>query len=233
MVGLGKLGRGVIEACEREGGLVLLTASRAGGWRVDGVPEVIVDASGPSAHEDVVRYCRDHGTALIECVSNLAPEQLAALATLAELVPVVRATNLTLGHYLQARLLACCAATGVTAGDAGPDPVETSVHERHPAAKAHRPSATAAKLAGLWRAATGTGVVEVSSRRAGGPVSDHEVLWSWPAESLLLRHSVTRIDAAAAGALAAARWTAGRGPGPAQMDDVYDDLARAARSQPE
>jgi 4-hydroxy-tetrahydrodipicolinate reductase len=225
VVGLGRLGRGVLEACDRSGRPAVLTASRRTGWRIGQVPDVLIDASAPDAHEEVVRYCLRTGAALVECVSNLEPGQWDALAALAARVPVVRATNLSLGHYLQTRLVACLAAVRVDAAR----PPETSVHERHPATKAHRPSATAERLARLWTASGGGAVAEISSRRAGAPVSDHEVMWSWPAETLLLRHAVLGIEAAADGALAAAAWAAGRRAGLASMDEVYDDLARAGR----
>ena len=225
MVGLGRLGRAVLEACERAALPVVLTASRSAGWRVDAAPEVIIDAGSPSGHDAVRESCLRYGAALVECVSDLDDAQWRALAELAEKVPVVRATNLTIGHHLQRRMVELLAALGGHTVF----PAETSVHERHPATKAHRPSATAAALAATWRAGTGTEVAEIGSRRAGPPVSDHEVLWSWPGETLQLRHSVRRIDAAADGALAAARWTRGRAPGLVDMRTVFDDLIVAGK----
>ncbi|MEE4545580.1 dihydrodipicolinate reductase C-terminal domain-containing protein [Streptomyces sp. V4-01] len=227
VVGLGRLGRAVVDACGRAGLPVVMTASRGSGWRVDAEPEVIVDASSPSAHEAVRRSCLRHGAALVECVSDLDDAQWRALADLAGAVPVVRATNLAIGHHLQRTVVGLLAALGVQAAY----PAETAVHERHPASKAHRPSATAVALASCWRAGSGTEVAEIGSLRAGPPVSDHEVMWSWPAETLRLRHSVRRIDAAAAGALAAVRWTRGRAPGLADMAGVFDDLLAAASSR--
>jgi 4-hydroxy-tetrahydrodipicolinate reductase len=226
VVGLGRLGRGIMDACARLGQPVVLTVSRTGGWPASEVPSVIIDASAPEAQARVVDYCGRHGVALVECVSNLGQGQWAELDRLAGRVPVVRATNLTVGHYVHGRLVECLAALGMPAAF-GP---EASVLERHPATKAHRPSATAVALARIWSDGTGTEVAEICSRRAGPPVSEHEMQWTWPAETLVLRHSVHRIDAAAAGALAAARWTLGRPPGLVGMRDVYDDLTSAIRS---
>jgi 4-hydroxy-tetrahydrodipicolinate reductase len=223
VVGRGRLGRAVADACARHGRPAALTAG-PGGWRTPGgatvLPEVIVDASAPAAHDAVREQCERYGAALVECVSDLDDGQWRALADLAGKVPVVRATNLTIGHYVQRRFVEWLAASAVSAVL----PPEAAVHERHPAAKAHRPSATAVELSRTWTAGSGTPVAETSSLRAGPPVSDHEVLWTWPGEALLLRHSVRDLAAAATGALAAARWAAGRGPGLVTMRTVYDDL---------
>lgn len=224
VVGLGRLGRGIVDACERAGHPVVLTASRRG-WRTDAPPEVIIDASSPDAHDAVREHCLRYGAALVECVSNLDDTQWKALDELSEKVPVVRAVNLTVGHYIQRRFVEWLAGLGVHTVF----PPETSVYERHPATKAHRPSATAVELARAWTTtAVGAQVTEIGSRRAGPPVSDHEVLWTWPAETLQLRHSVRHLDAAVSGALAAARWTRGRAPQLADMRAVFDDLTGAA-----
>lgn len=223
VVGLGRLGNGVVRLCAQRGRTVGLTVSRTQGWNIAAPAAVLIDASGPGALDEVLAHCRKYRAALVECVSDLGSRDWAALHDLALEVPVVRATNLSLGHHLQSTLMTGLAALRPEAVAAP----EASVHERHPATKAHRPSASAVRLADRWRGATGTAVAEISSRRAGPAVSDHEVLWCWPDESLLLRHSVTGIAAAAAGALAAADWAAGRAPGLTEMDTVYDDLLRA------
>ena len=224
VVGRGRLGSRVLDACARQGRPVVLTASRTAGWRADGVPGVLVDVSGPEAHEEVREYCLRHRVALVECVSNLGPEQWAALEELSRQVPVVRATNLSVGHYAQSRMVEWLAALGVHTAF----PAETSVLDQHPATKAHRPSATATALARLWTSAGGE-VAEISSRRAGPPVSDHEVMWSWPSETLVLRHSVRDLDAAVSGALAAVRWARQARPGLVDMRVVYDDMVRTAK----
>lgn len=220
VIGLGRLGSGVIDACDRAGHAVVVTASRTGGWRTAGTPSVLIDASAPAALPEVLKYCASHGVALVECVSNLGPTQWAEIDELATEVPVVRATNLTAGHYVQSRIVECVAALRSHAAF----PPETGVLERHPATKVHRPSATALALARTWGDNTGTEVAEICAQRAGPPVSDHEMVWTWPAETLVVRHSVRSLEAAASGAIAAARWTVGRAPGLVDMRTVYDDL---------
>ncbi|WP_306323419.1 MULTISPECIES: dihydrodipicolinate reductase C-terminal domain-containing protein [unclassified Streptomyces] len=219
IVGLGRLGSAVRSVCRAEGRDVALTASRRSGWSYARVPDVLVDASAPEAHADVLDHCATHRTPLVVCVSNLTDGQWKALAELAEVVPVVRATNLSFGHYLQVRIAECTAA--VTGGRFA---AATTVRERHPLGKAHRPSATALALADGWAAASGRAVADIADERSGLPVSEHELSHIWPGESLHVRHHVADWDVPARGALAAADWAHGAAPGLVTMRDVYDDL---------
>ncbi|MGW4112427.1 dihydrodipicolinate reductase C-terminal domain-containing protein [Actinosynnema sp. NPDC004786] len=216
VVGAGRLGGAVLRRC-RDLGLPVAWQASGGGRHGDGVADVVVDAAAPAAHDLVVAYCRDHGAALVECVSNLADAQWAALADLATAVPVLRATNLAVGHHLQRRLITHLAAIL-------PAQPQTSVWERHPTTKAHRPSATAVALAREWSAATGHEPDDLSSTRTGLPVSEHEITWTWESETLSVRHHVGSFDAAATGAARAAVWLSAREPGLYDTQEMYDDL---------
>lgn len=217
VIGTGRLGTAVAGHARAEGLCVVLTGARHG-WKAEGTPDVVIDASGPGAQDEVREYCERNRTALIECVSNLDDRQWAELNALARTVSVVRAANLSLGHYLQTRLLREVAAL--------PEALRprASVRERHPVAKAHRPSATAVELGRTWSALSGGEPDDISSLRSGLPVSDHEVMWTWQAETLSLCHSVGSLEAAAVGAVTAARWVHRRKAGMESMDAVYDDL---------
>lgn len=221
VVGLGRLGRAVVDACGRQGVDVVLTATRAGGWRIADTPTVLVDTSGPDALDAVVEYCDGNGVALVACVSDLDDRQWCRIEDLARRVPVVRATNLAVGHYVQSRLAEFLASLRIPEVFA----TETAIRERHPAVKRHRPSATAVELA---RVLSGAEVAEICSQRCGPPVSEHEVMWTWSAETLVLRHSVVSLAAAAAGAVVAARWAARHECGLVPMRAVFDDLIAGA-----
>ncbi|SDM23131.1 dihydrodipicolinate reductase C-terminal domain-containing protein [Allokutzneria albata] len=222
----GRLGTAITQLCAAREIPIVLTAS-FGGWQATGTPSVLIDASAPQANRCVVQYCREQRIPLVQCVSNLLPEQLRELEVLAELVPVVRAVNLSLAHHVQQRVIREVAALlGETVGD-----VEASVFERHPVTKAHRPSATARRLADTWTAVSGEQIWDVCSRRAGLAVSDHEIQWTWAAETLVLRHSVGDLAAAASGAVIAAEWVHGRAAGLACMREIYDDYLAERRTR--
>ncbi|MEU6984172.1 dihydrodipicolinate reductase C-terminal domain-containing protein [Streptomyces sp. NPDC046324] len=219
IVGLGRLGSALRSVCEADGTRVSLTASRRGGWAAEAVPDVLVDASAPEAHADVLDFCATHRVPLVACVSNLTDTQWKALEELAELVPVVRATNLSFAHYLQVRIAEFTA--GLATGRFG---ATTTVRERHPLGKAHRPSATALALADTWAGASGRAVADIADERAGLPVSEHELTHTWDGESLHVRHHVGSWTVPARGALAAADWARAAAPGLVTMRNVYDDL---------
>ncbi|MFJ2773881.1 dihydrodipicolinate reductase C-terminal domain-containing protein [Streptomyces sp. NPDC087300] len=227
VLGLGRLGRAVARAAQEQG-LRVVEIGRWGEWPTgDHAPPVLIDASAPEAQPALLDHCAQQGTALVECVSNLSAAQWTALGELATRVPVVRAPNLSLGHHVQRQLVRLVGALHPI----GAQPPEATVWERHPVTKAHRPSASAVRLADAWREASGHPAASVDSRRAGGPVSDHEVQFAWRAESLTVRHSVASLDAAAFGALAAARWAVGGPPGITDVSAVFDELAHSARER--
>lgn len=232
VAGLGRLGRAVLARCAADG---LPTrpydTRRPADWFGGPRPDVLVDCGAAACTGAVLDLCARLGVPLAECVSDLTPAHLDRLAELGRRTAVVRATNLALGHHLQARLLDELAAVLVAAERHGlADAVgELAVVERHPATKAHRPSATATALARRWEDATGRAPVDVASLRAGPPVSDHEVRLGWGAQSLVLRHEVRSLDAPAGGAVAVARWLAtGRPPGLYAVSAVFDDLLAAS-----
>jgi 4-hydroxy-tetrahydrodipicolinate reductase len=219
IVGLGRLGSALRSVCEADGTRVCLTASRRGGWSAEAVPDVLVDASAPEAYSEVLAYCAAHRVPLIACVSNLTAVHWKASEELAAVVPVVRAANLSFAHHLQVRIGEFTAAIAQGRFEAA-----TTVRERHPLAKAHRPSATALALADAWSAASGRAVADIASERAGLPVSEHEVTHTWDGESLHLRHHVGSWTVPARGALTAAYWARAASPGLVTMRTVYDDL---------
>ncbi|MFE5731680.1 dihydrodipicolinate reductase C-terminal domain-containing protein [Streptomyces sp. NPDC056528] len=226
VVGRGRLGGALLDICRAEGLAVVLTADRGSGWKSSAVPDVMVDASSPDAHHDVLAYCTARRVPLVACVSNLTSSQWAALTELSRAVPVVRATNLSFAHHLQLSLAEFLA--GLVTGAA--EPASTTVRERHPVGKAHRPSATAVTLAETWAKASGRQPDDIADERAGLPVSEHELTHSWDGESLHIRHHVGSWSVPARGALAAAKWARSARPGLVTMRNVYDELT--ARSTP-
>lgn len=187
------------------------------GWSIEGRPEVIVDVSHRAAFSDVFKHCQSEGISLVEGTSGFLPEDQAGLHKLSEIVPVVHAPNFAFGHFLQTVLVACLAKSV----EGSLDLCECTVLDRHPTYKLDRPSATAKELAKLWLEYTGVEVTDISTVRAGLPVSDHEITLTLPGELVSVRHSVTTRTAAAHGAIRAARWARNQPTGLWKMSDVY------------
>ena len=56
--------------------------------------------------------------------------------------------------------------------------------------------------------------------RAGDTIGEHEIRFAGPSERLHIMHQAVSRDLFAAGAIRAAKWLAGRGPGSYSMEDV-------------
>jgi 4-hydroxy-tetrahydrodipicolinate reductase len=108
-------------------------------------------------------------------------------------------------------------------------PFDPHLVETHHAAKIDAPSGTARAVAGAVGEAMGC-VVPVTSIRVGHVPGDHEMIFDGPFEQLRVQHVVRDRRVFADGALAAARWLAGRkGGGVFTMDDVLRDGADGDR----
>ncbi|CAM4160478.1 dihydrodipicolinate reductase C-terminal domain-containing protein [Kibdelosporangium persicum] len=216
----GRLGSALLAECALSGVEVGVTASRVG-WVAASQASVLVDASAPEALPDTVAYCEKTGAALIYCVSRISDDARDRLRALARDVPVVLADNLSIGHWLQMRLVRSVAE--LTA--ALPQRPLMSVHERHPVTKADRPSASARSLAAAWAESVPPELCgETSAQRAGQPVSDHVVTFDVPGMSLSITHSVTDLRTAAAGLLGVAGHVRGLVAGYHPIFTVYSDV---------
>ncbi|MET8180517.1 hypothetical protein [Streptomyces sp. NPDC005336] len=125
---------------------------------------MVIDASRGAFLLRTAAYCKETGAALVICASDLAPGELAAARELSAHVPVVRAVNLSVAHWLQNHLVS----TATRIARRLPELPAASVLERHTAAKRDQPSATAQALAGTWDEVLGDGAAqEITSYRAG------------------------------------------------------------------
>jgi 4-hydroxy-tetrahydrodipicolinate reductase len=212
--GRGRLGTAVTLWAERSGRWTTLPVSRGETVGPADRVDVVIDVSAPAALPRVEALCRARRLPLVEAVSGLGDRERSRLAGLAEEVPVVVAPNLSFGHYLQGLALEA------VARGLGWSEWEATVAERHPVHKLDRPSATALSLAERCRA-LGAAEVEIDSERSGPPVADHAILFESEHESLRIDHRVGDLAAAARGALTAAAWVLGKGPGLWPIADVY------------
>jgi 4-hydroxy-tetrahydrodipicolinate reductase len=215
----GRLGSRIVAECERDGLPVVLRAG-SGEWGASGQPTVVIDASRGEALPRTVAYCRYVGAALVACASDLGADGEKLLAELAETVAVVHAVNLSVGHWLQDRLLDMAGQVCV----ALPTVPRAAVLERHTPAKRDRPSASACSLAQTWTRRTGATVPEIASFRSGHPVSEHVVYLDLAHETVTIKHDVRDLAAAAPGAVIAARWAHSAPAGLVPLRRVFDTV---------
>ncbi|RMD88357.1 MAG: 4-hydroxy-tetrahydrodipicolinate reductase [Alphaproteobacteria bacterium] len=194
--------------------------------------DVVIDFTAPAASTRHAALAAETGTALVIGTTGLGPAEQAAIAAAAARAPILVAANFSLGINL---LLAL---TRLAAARLGPD-YDLEVLDFHHRHKKDAPSGTA--LALLRAAAEGRGLAPEAALaalaadrdgvrkpgalgfavlRGGDVVGEHSVILAGEGERLELTHRASDRTVFARGALAAARWLAGRPPGLYSMADV-------------
>ena len=239
---LGRMGRAVAAAVQGDPALALAARfDRPGASDPDladqaaalAAAQVVIDFSTAAASTALAEACAARGgPALVIGSTGFAEAELARLAQAAEKGAIVRAGNFSLG----VNMLICLFEQ---AARALPPDYDVEVFEAHHRRKVDAPSGTALMLGEA--AARGRGVelaavaqhgregitgarlpgeIGFSVMRAGGIVGEHSVVFASDEEILTLAHSARDRSLFAKGAVAAARWVAGRPAGAYDMQDV-------------
>ncbi|MDG2526922.1 4-hydroxy-tetrahydrodipicolinate reductase [Stenotrophomonas sp. HITSZ_GD] len=222
----GRMGQALLRLAAEDPALAVVAAvvGRAPSQRVvDGVPhfaaselagappfDVAVDFSLPQGFSPLLALCVQRGVALVSGTTGLAPEQREALAQAAAQIPLVWASNFSLGVAVLADLVE--RAAGTLPG------WDCDIVESHHIHKQDAPSGTALTLG---EAATGSGAQpRFASLRAGDIVGEHLVQFTGLGERIELVHRATNRDIFARGALHAAKRLHGRAPGLYRVRDL-------------
>ena len=240
---LGRMGRAVAAAADGRTDLAITARFERPGIEAEGlVPlesalaaaEVIIDFTTPEASTALAERCAGRGgPALVIGSTGFSPDQARRVDEAARRVAIVRSGNFSLGVNMLLGLVEQAARA------LDPRDFDIEVFEAHHRRKVDAPSGTALMLGAA--AARGRGVeladvqqparhgvtgarpvgeIGFSVLRGGGIIGEHSVIFAGEAEVLTLSHSATDRGLFARGALAAARWAAGRKPGAYDMQDV-------------
>jgi 4-hydroxy-tetrahydrodipicolinate reductase len=196
--------------------------------------DVLVDFSAPSALQASLDRALSAGIPILIGTTGLDDFASRRIASAAEQIAVLTASNTSLGVAVLASLVEQAAAM------LGPE-WDIEIAETHHRMKADAPSGTALTLG--QAAATGRGTALDSERgrqgtgltrkpgaigfaalRGGTVAGDHDVLFLGPEERLVLSHRAESRAIFARGALAAARFLVGRPAGSYTMRDVIAEL---------
>lgn len=194
--------------------------------------DVVVDFSIAEATSNLMARLAPGHAALISGVTGRTPAHEAVLADRATVAPVLTAANFSIGVAVLRRLVRQ-AATALGPG------WDVEVFELHHRRKADAPSGTALLLAADAAHARGTpwpdalkaarhghtgartdDELGVAALRGGDVVGEHTVFLLGDHERLELVHRAGERRIFALGAVRAARWIAGRGPGRYALEDV-------------
>lgn len=164
---------------------------------LDSCPEfdVAIDFSLPDGFDAVLATCVSRRAALVSGTTGLLDRQRAALTSAGANIPIVWASNFSLGVVVMESLLrqACVALAGW----------QVEVHEVHHVHKLDAPSGTALTLARAVESVSGSAPA-ISSRREGEVIGDHRVSFDGPGERLEIGHQALDRDVFAHGAIEAA-----------------------------
>jgi len=176
-----------------------------------GAPEfdVAIDFSLPAGFDAILALCVERGAGFVSGTTGLDPRQHTALAAASSAIPLIWASNFSLGVAVLTDLVERAAAC-LPGWDC-------DIVESHHVHKQDAPSGTALTLG----AATtrGGAAPRYASLRAGDIVGEHLVQFSGLGERVELTHRATNRDIFARGALHVARQLPARAPGRYQLGD--------------
>ena len=225
----GRMGRALLRLCaEQRGYEVAAAVSRRNPSQrvVDGIAQlaasemsgapafdVAVDFSLPEAFDAVLALCVDHKAALVSGTTGLSASQREALEAASTSIPVLWASNFSIGvavlHELVRR-----AASALPGWDC-------DIIEMHHTRKLDAPSGTALTLGATAEA--GGATPHYAAIRAGDIVGEHLVQFAGQGERIELVHRAMDRDIFARGALRAAAWLAAKPAGLYVISDLLSD----------
>lgn len=186
--------------------------------------DVVVDFSHPSALSDILDYCRANPrTAAVLCTTGYSPEQVESIREASKTLPLFYSRNMSLGVNL---LIDLAKKAEAVLGDT----FDVEIVEMHHNQKIDTPSGTALMLADAvnevrdgqmkyaydrhsQRKKREKSELGIHSVRGGTIVGEHQVIFSGPYEVITLSHSAQSKGLFASGALNAAVFMCGKGPG--------------------
>ena len=196
--------------------------------------DVLIDFTSPQVTLVNMALCAEHGKRIVIGTTGLTPEERAELDGYADRMPVVFASNMSVGVNLSFKLLAMAAKV------LGDD-YDVEIIEAHHHHKVDSPSGTALSMGEAVAGALGRDLREcavygregqIGARtqkeigfatiRAGDVVGDHTVLFANEGERFEITHKASSRLTFAKGAVRAVSWLNDQPKGVYSMQDVLD-----------
>ena len=197
----------------------------------DGEADCVIDFSLPEATDKTLDYCRRHQVSLVLGTTGINAQQKQTLTTLSQQVPVVYATNMSVGMNV------LFATVGKIAKLLG-EQYDIEIVEQHHRFKKDAPSGSALSLAESICEATDRtsdclvhgrhgndalreqGTIGMHAVRAGDITGIHSITYGTLGETITVNHTAHSRDTFIGGALRAATWLKDKTPGFYSMRDV-------------
>lgn len=199
--------------------------------KVEAPADVVVDFGNAAAVDKVIDWCVAKKIPLVECTTGLSDETLAKLEDASKSVAMFKSANMSVGINLIQKILRENSAALVDAG------FDIEIVEKHHRMKLDAPSGTALALAdsvndGLAarkdyvfdrsgrRMVRPDTEIGISAVRGGTIVGDHDIIFAGQDEVITFSHVAYSRAVFAKGAIQAAKFVAGKGPGKYDMSNV-------------
>ena len=197
--------------------------------------DVVIDFSVPAGTAAITSQCLAKKVPLVVATTGLSPEQMQAVREASRQIPLLWAPSMSLAVNLLMKLTAI-------AGQAlrhHPSGADVEIIERHHRFKEDAPSVTALKFGEIVAEAMGQteqrhgrqgrpgarphGEIGYHALRTGDNPGEHTIVFGLLGETIELSVKASNRDCYAHGALAAAKFLAGKPPGLYSMADVLEN----------
>ncbi len=241
----GRMGHVIASLCQEDDGIEIVAGVDAYGENDYSFPvfrsladctvsgDVIVDFSNASAADTLLDYCADKKIPVVLCSTGLSEEQLNKVKETSAKVAVLKSANMSVGINALLKVLKEVSPLFAEAG------FDIEIVEKHHNQKLDAPSGTAIALAdsindslngeyeyvydrSTRREKRPEKEIGISAVRGGTIVGDHDVIFAGLDEVVTLSHRAYSRAIFGKGAIQAAKFLAGKGPG---MYDMSDALA--------
>lgn len=228
----GRMGQTIVDLAGRDHGKIDIVAACDIGDHIEphmSRSDVLIDFSHADAISDICRLAKEHKQPLVIGTTGHSKVQCDGISECAKKVPIVFASNFSVGVNALFWL------TRKAAELLGPE-FDVEIVEVHHRMKKDAPSGTAKTLAEILQKARKIDNVRhgregiigerqpneigIHSVRGGDVVGDHTVIFANTGERLELTHRASTRETFAKGALRAAQWIVGKQPGLYSMQDV-------------
>lgn len=195
--------------------------------------DAVIDFSVSSSVDKLLEYCAEKKLPLVLCTTGLSEEQLNKVKETSSIIPILKSANMSLGINTLIKLLK--EATKILATEG----FDIEIVERHHNQKLDAPSGTALALADAIneeldneyiykydrsqeRVKRAKKEIGISAVRGGNIVGDHDVIFAGTDEVIEINHKAHSKAIFGKGAIAAAKYLAGKPAGMYDMSNVID-----------
>ena len=195
-----------------------------------GPADMVIDFSHHDGTKALIDYCVERKLPVVVCTTGQTEEEMAYIKKAAESIPVFKSANMSVGVAITAKVVKEIAAKF--------SDYDVEIVETHHNRKVDAPSGTALMLADAVREARPElhynlgrsgdcrrepDEIGINSVRMGNIVGTHEVMFGTNTQTITVTHQAHDRALFADGAVAAARFLAGKPAGMYDMDDLLAD----------